>query len=101
MIRPYRPEVCFPESLEVFDELVEFRHDLHQHPELAFETARTCEKIAEKLRAWGADEVDTHDRSGRRDRRRQGEPPGQDRSPSRRHRCASDAGQLRQSLEEL
>lgn len=59
MIRPYRPEVCFPESLEVFDELVEFRHDLHQHPELAFETARTCEKIAEKLRAWGADEVDT------------------------------------------
>lgn len=59
MIRPYRPEVCFPESLEVFDELVEFRHDLHQHPELAFETPRTCEKIAEKLRAWGADEVDT------------------------------------------
>ena len=59
MIRPFRPEVCFPETLEVFDELVEFRHDLHQHPELAFETARTCEKIAEKLRAWGVDEIDT------------------------------------------
>lgn len=59
MIRPHRPEVCFPEALEVFDELVEFRHDLHQHPELAFETARTCEKIVEKLRAWGVDEIDT------------------------------------------
>ena len=59
MIRPLRPEVCFPEALEVFDELVEFRHDLHRHPELAFETARTCEKIVEKLRAWGVDEIDT------------------------------------------
>ena len=59
MIRPFRPEVCFPETLEVFDELVEFRHDLHQHPELAFETTRTCGKIVEKLRAWGVDEIDT------------------------------------------
>lgn len=57
-IQAFRPEVCFPETLEIFDELVAFRRDLHQHPELSFDTKRTCSKIVEKLRAWGIDEID-------------------------------------------
>lgn len=59
MIQPFRPEVCYPETLEIFDELVAFRHDLHQHPELGFDTHRTCGKIVEKLTAWGVDTIDS------------------------------------------
>ena len=41
---------CFPEIVGWQSELEAFRHDLHAHPELGFETARTCGKIAETLR---------------------------------------------------
>ena len=34
-------------------ELKELRHDLHAHPELAFEESRTSALVAEKLAAWG------------------------------------------------
>lgn len=34
-------------------ELVELRHDLHQHPETGFEEHRTSEIIASKLEDWG------------------------------------------------
>lgn len=33
------------------------RHDLHRHPELGFEEARTSSIVAEKLRSWG---IETH-----------------------------------------
>ncbi|MCX2697554.1 M20 aminoacylase family protein [Ochrobactrum chromiisoli] len=36
-------------------EATAWRHDLHRHPELAFEEKRTSTFIAEKLRLWGYD----------------------------------------------
>ncbi len=41
------------------DELVAFRRDLHENPELLYEVGRTAEKVAEALRAAGVDEVVT------------------------------------------
>jgi amidohydrolase len=41
------------------DEMTGWRHDFHQHPELAFEEVRTSGIVAEKLRAFGVDEVVT------------------------------------------
>ena len=40
-------------------ELAEWRRDLHRHPELAFQEHRTAGIVAEKLRAWGFDTVET------------------------------------------
>ena len=34
-------------------ELVAIRHDLHEHPELAFEEVRTSDVVAAKLTEWG------------------------------------------------
>lgn len=39
------------------DELVAFRRDLHENPELLYDVNRTAEKVAEALRAAGVDEV--------------------------------------------
>ncbi len=44
---------------ELHDEITEWRRDLHAHPELLFETHRTAGIVAEKLRAFGCDEVVT------------------------------------------
>ncbi|MHA1524537.1 MAG: amidohydrolase, partial [Alphaproteobacteria bacterium] len=41
------------------DELTAIRRDLHAHPELGFEETRTQAIVAEKLRAYGVDEVHT------------------------------------------
>jgi hippurate hydrolase len=38
---------------------VAWRRDLHQHPELMYEVQRTAAAVAEKLRAFGLDEVTT------------------------------------------
>ncbi|WP_028957838.1 M20 aminoacylase family protein [Sulfitobacter sp. 20_GPM-1509m] len=38
-------------------ELTEIRRDFHAHPELGFEETRTAAIVAEKLRAYGVDEV--------------------------------------------
>ncbi|QFS82147.1 putative hydrolase YxeP [Roseivivax sp. THAF40] len=42
---------------EMHDEIAAWRRDLHQHPEILFETHRTAAFVAEKLRAFGCDEV--------------------------------------------
>lgn len=39
------------------DDLIAWRHDFHRHPELAYEEHRTAARVAEKLRAFGFDEV--------------------------------------------
>jgi amidohydrolase len=39
------------------DEVAQWRRDLHEHPELGFEVHRTAGIVAEKLRAFGCDEV--------------------------------------------
>ncbi len=44
---------------EYGEELVAWRRDLHAHPELAYEERRTAAFVAEKLRAFGVDEVHT------------------------------------------
>ncbi|WP_139974095.1 MULTISPECIES: M20 aminoacylase family protein [Brucella/Ochrobactrum group] len=41
------------------DELVAFRRDLHENPELLYDVNRTAEKVAEALRTAGVDEVVT------------------------------------------
>ena len=40
-------------------ELSEWRQDIHRHPELGYQETRTMELVAEKLRAWGLDAVET------------------------------------------
>ncbi|HKL55631.1 MAG TPA: M20 aminoacylase family protein [Roseovarius sp.] len=44
---------------ELHDEITAWRRDLHQHPELLFDTHRTANLVAEKLREFGCDEVVT------------------------------------------
>ncbi|MEX2520839.1 MAG: M20 aminoacylase family protein [Paracoccaceae bacterium] len=39
------------------DEMVEWRQDFHRHPELSFDVQRTAKLVAERLRAFGCDEV--------------------------------------------
>ena len=41
------------------DDLIAFRRDLHQNPELLYDVERTAEKVADALRAAGVDEVVT------------------------------------------
>ena len=40
-------------------DIVAWRHDLHRHPEILYEVHRTAGVVAEKLKAFGADEVTT------------------------------------------
>jgi hippurate hydrolase len=40
-------------------EITEWRHDLHAHPELQYDVQRTAASVADKLRAFGCDEVAT------------------------------------------
>ncbi len=42
---------------ELLPEITAWRHDLHENPEILYETHRTSGIVAEKLRAFGCDEV--------------------------------------------
>ncbi|MEC3863209.1 M20 aminoacylase family protein [Mesobacterium sp. TK19101] len=44
---------------ELQDEITAWRRDFHEHPEILFETHRTAGVVAEKLKAFGCDEVVT------------------------------------------
>ncbi len=44
---------------ELHDEITAWRRDLHQHPELLFDTHRTASVVEQKLREFGCDEVVT------------------------------------------
>jgi len=44
---------------EMLPEITAWRHDLHAHPEILFETHRTSAIVAEKLKEFGCDEVVT------------------------------------------
>ncbi|TFF17717.1 amidohydrolase [Jiella endophytica] len=46
-----------PEIASFSTDLTEIRRDLHAHPEIGFEEKRTSAIVAEKLRAYGLDEV--------------------------------------------
>jgi len=41
------------------DEIAEWRHDFHQHPELLYDVHRTAGKVADMLKSFGCDEVVT------------------------------------------
>ncbi|MGF1735601.1 M20 aminoacylase family protein [Photobacterium satsumensis] len=48
------------EALQMNNEVfTAWRRDIHRHPELGFEESRTANLVAEKLKAWGFDEVHT------------------------------------------
>src|SRR5882757_10386973 len=44
------------------EEMRAIRHDIHSHPELAFNEWRTSALVAERLRAWG---IPVHERIGK------------------------------------
>ncbi len=44
---------------ELHDEITAWRRDIHENPEILFETHRTSALVAEKLREFGCDEVVT------------------------------------------
>ncbi len=44
---------------ELLPDLTAIRRDLHEHPEILFDTHRTAQVVAEKLAAYGVDEVTT------------------------------------------
>lgn len=44
---------------ELHPEITEWRRDLHAHPEVSFDTHRTSALVADKLKAFGCDEVVT------------------------------------------
>jgi len=44
------------------NEMREWRHDFHMHPELAYEESRTAGIVAEKLRGWG---IEVHEQIGK------------------------------------
>lgn len=44
---------------ELQDEITEWRRDIHQHPEILFETHRTSALVAAKLKEFGCDEIVT------------------------------------------
>jgi amidohydrolase len=42
---------------DLHSEITEWRHDLHAHPELMYDVHRTAASVADKLKAFGCDEV--------------------------------------------
>ncbi|WP_249691786.1 M20 aminoacylase family protein [Stappia sp. WLB 29] len=44
---------------DLAEEITEWRRDIHAHPELLYDTHRTSELVADKLKAFGVDEVAT------------------------------------------
>ncbi|MEM9756190.1 MAG: amidohydrolase, partial [Pseudomonadota bacterium] len=42
---------------ELLPEITEWRHDFHRHPELMYDVHRTAGLVADRLRAFGCDEV--------------------------------------------
>ena len=44
---------------EMLPEITQWRRDLHEHPEILFETHRTAGIVADKLKEFGCDEVTT------------------------------------------
>jgi hippurate hydrolase len=41
------------------DEITEWRHDLHMHPELQYDVHRTAASVADRLKSFGCDEIVT------------------------------------------
>ena len=50
------------------EELAEWRHDFHMHPELGLEETRTAGIVAQKLRSWGIEVTERRSGAGTFDR---------------------------------
>ena len=55
----HRSTGSLPEIEAFADEMAAWRHDLHAHPELLYDVTRTAAFVADKLEAFGCDEVVT------------------------------------------
>ena len=42
---------------EFHEKMIEWRHDIHSHPELAYQEKRTASKVANLLKEFGVDEI--------------------------------------------
>ena len=42
-----------PRALEIQGEITAIRRDIHAHPELAYQEARTSDIVAARLQEWG------------------------------------------------
>jgi len=42
---------------DLHNEIADWRHDLHAHPELMYDVHRTAASFADKLKSFGCDEV--------------------------------------------
>ena len=52
-----RQQRVLPEIREALPEIIALRHDFHRHPGLGFDVGHSAGIVAERLRAWGCDEV--------------------------------------------
>ena len=43
---------------DLHNEIADWRHDLHAHPELMYDVYRTAASVADKLKSFGCDEVE-------------------------------------------
>ena len=63
-VQPVHADKAFPEIVRWADELAALRRDIHAHPELGFETARTVDLIVKTLKGWGLEHVDPEEVPG-------------------------------------
>lgn len=63
MLEPLAKEKCLPEILDIYEELVSHRRDVHAHPECGFETVETIKKIKEFLLKHGIPSSDIDNKS--------------------------------------
>ena len=42
---------------EFHEKMIEWRQDIHSHPELAYQEKRTARKVADLLKEFGVDEI--------------------------------------------
>lgn len=59
MSAPVFKEKCYPELVELYEELKAHRQDIHAHPELGFNTERTVRRLVDFLQRHGITKIDT------------------------------------------
>ena len=79
-------------------DMVAWRRDIHQHPELGNRETRTAKLVADHLRALGFDEVHTGVAHTGVVGVLKGGKPGRRGRAARRHGCAAGGGALRPAL---
>lgn len=52
-LEPFMSDVMEAIAPALVEEFIEVRHDIHRHPEMAFDEHRTARLVAERLQSWG------------------------------------------------